>query len=53
MLTTKKSNDNLLIMSIKEILKEKLAIPEYQRPYRWSTESVATLVDDTYKIFLY
>ncbi len=44
-------NDNLCIVSVKEILSDNLTIPEYQRPYRWSTESALTLVSDTYSAF--
>jgi len=45
------TNENLRIVTVKEILSENLAIPEYQRPYRWSTESAAVLVADTYEAF--
>jgi hypothetical protein len=41
-------NENIKIVSIRELLGEELSIPGYQRPYRWSTESAATLVTDTY-----
>ena len=45
-------NENLKIVTIRELLQENLTIPGYQRPYRWSTESAATLVNDTYGAFL-
>ncbi len=44
-------NNNLCIVSVREILSESLIIPGYQRPYRWSTESALTLVSDTYSAF--
>lgn len=46
-----KENDNLKIVSVKEILREKLDIPGYQRPYRWTTEAAAMLVNDTLQAF--
>lgn len=44
-------SDDLRIVSIGELLKESLAIPGYQRPYRWSKESAVTLVTDSYGAF--
>lgn len=40
-------NSDLCIISIRQIVEENLTIPEYQRPYKWSTESALTLVNDT------
>lgn len=34
------------IISINELLKMNLAIPNYQRPYKWSTKNVADLLGD-------
>ncbi|WBB29152.1 hypothetical protein [Parvimonas micra] len=45
-------NDNLCIIPIKELMKENLRIPMYQRPYRWSTDSALNLVMDIYEAFL-
>ena len=45
-------NENLKIVTIRELLKENLTIPGYQRPYRWSTESAVTLVADSYGAFI-
>lgn len=45
-------NDNLRIVTVDELLKVNLKIPEYQRPYRWSTESAVTLVNDCYAAFV-
>ena len=45
-------NENLGIVTIRQILKENLKIPEYQRPYRWSTESAVNLVMDSYNAFI-
>ena len=45
-------NENLKIVTIRELLKENLTIPGYQRPYRWSTESAVTLVTDSYSAFI-
>ena len=47
----KTSKDNLRIVTVGELLIENLKIPEYQRPYRWSTESAITLVTDSYSAF--
>lgn len=44
----KKSKENLKIVSIRELMGENLAIPSYQRPYRWGTDSAAMLVTDTF-----
>lgn len=44
-------NNDLCIVSVKEMLSDNLNIPGYQRPYRWSTESALTLVSDTYAAF--
>lgn len=46
------SNENLRIVTVHELLNENLKIPEYQRPYRWSTESAVTLVTDSYSAFV-
>lgn len=46
------NNKNLRIVTVDELLKENLKIPEYQRPYRWSTESAVTLVTDCYAAFV-
>ena len=48
--------EELEIVTIRELLNKdestgKLKIPEYQRPYRWSSESALTLVMDTYEAF--
>lgn len=44
------STDNCHIrsstISVKELLQEKLSIPQYQRPYRWETKNVRQLLDD-------
>lgn len=45
-------NENLRIVTIRELLNENLTIPGYQRPYRWSTESAVTLVMDSYGAFV-
>lgn len=45
-------NENLKIVTIRELLNENLKIPGYQRPYRWSTESAVTLVMDSYGAFV-
>lgn len=44
-------NENLRIVTIRELLNENLTIPGYQRPYRWSTDSAVTLVTDSYSAF--
>ena len=41
-----------MIVTVDELLNENLKIPEYQRPYRWSTESAVTLVTDSYSAFV-
>lgn len=45
-------NENLRIITVRELLSENLKIPGYQRPYRWSTESAVTLVNDSYGAFV-
>ena len=42
---------NLKILSVKELLKDNLSIPDYQRPYKWDSESAATLFIDIYSAF--
>ncbi len=42
----KNKADNLEIVTVKDLLQENLTIPEYQRPYKWSTESALTLLID-------
>ncbi|RRK09853.1 DUF262 domain-containing protein [Lactiplantibacillus garii] len=39
------------IVSIADLLSLNLTIPEYQRPYRWSSKSTNTLFNDTYQAF--
>lgn len=34
------------IVSVAELLKENLSIPQYQRPYRWNTKNVRQLLED-------
>ncbi|HNT70054.1 MAG TPA: DUF262 domain-containing protein, partial [Bacteroidales bacterium] len=36
------------IISVRELLqnKENIAIPNYQRPYKWTTKNVNQLIDD-------
>lgn len=52
-----KRNDDLCIVTIRELMefkdppKQNLGIPEYQRPYKWSPESVLTLINDIYTAF--
>lgn len=37
------------ILSIDELLELKLAIPDYQRPYKWNSNNIANLILDTRK----
>ena len=52
-----KRNDNLCIVTIRELMdykeppKKNLGIPEYQRPYKLSPQSVLTLINDIYIAF--
>mgnify|MGYP002868436110 CR=1 FL=1 len=41
----------LRIVSVKDLLQEPLRIPNYQRPYKWTTESANTLFSDMYSAF--
>lgn len=41
----------LEIVSVSELLSENLSIPDYQRPYRWSTKSTNTLFTDIYTAY--
>ena len=41
----------LSIVTVKELLKLNLVIPEYQRPYSWSISSTNTLFMDTYEAY--
>lgn len=43
--------EELEIITIGKLLKKNLDIPVYQRPYRWSVDSVNTLFDDIYDAF--
>lgn len=36
------------ILTITELLEEKLSIPMYQRPYRWTTDNVRQLLEDIF-----
>lgn len=45
------SIQDLRIVSVKELMQEPLKIPNYQRPYRWSTESAGILFADMYSAF--
>ena len=40
-------NENLRIVSVREMMVERLAIPNYQRPYRWGTQSALRLITNT------
>lgn len=35
-----------VIVTVRELLKRNLCIPDYQRPYKWTVRNVAQLVDD-------
>ena len=37
------------IVNISEILEKKLKIPDYQRPYTWSTKSALALFNDVFR----
>ena len=43
--------EELKIISVNELMKIELKIPEYQRPYRWSSSSTNTLFVDTFEAF--
>lgn len=43
------SNEKFSIKTVGEIFAENLAIPDYQRPYRWSAESTSVLFNDIYE----
>jgi len=43
--------DELAVLPIGRLLAMNLAIPAYQRPYRWSPKSVSTLFGDAYSAF--
>ena len=38
-------------MEFKDQPNQNLGIPEYQRPYKWSPQSVLTLINDIYTAF--
>ncbi len=44
-------HENLKIISLKEALKLNLSIPNYQRPYRWGTESASLLFSNIYSAY--
>ena len=39
------------IISVDELLKMDLTIPNYQRPYQWANKSVTTLLNDIEKAY--
>lgn len=43
--------EELQIINVDTLMKLNLKIPEYQRPYRWSSSSTNTLFTDTYEAF--
>lgn len=43
--------EELSIVTVEELLNLNLAVPEYQRPYNWSTKSTNTLFNDTYEAY--
>lgn len=43
--------DELQIIGVKDLMTLNLKIPEYQRPYRWSSSSTNILFTDTYEAF--
>ena len=43
--------ESLKIIELQDLLKQNLAIPNYQRPYRWTTESASILFNDLYSSF--
>lgn len=45
------NQENLKIVSLNDVLKLNLSIPSYQRPYKWTTDSAATLFNDIYSAY--
>lgn len=43
--------EELSIVTVEELLNLNLEVPEYQRPYNWSTNSTNTLFTDTYEAY--
>lgn len=43
--------DELSIKTVRDLLDVELVIPEYQRPYRWTTKSTSILLSDIYEAF--
>lgn len=43
--------EELTIKPVHKLLDDPLAIPEYQRPYRWTTKSTSILLSDIYEAF--
>ncbi len=43
--------EELTIKTVNELLDVELMIPEYQRPYRWTTKSSSILLSDIYEAF--
>ena len=41
--------EDLNIVTVSELFRRKLNLPEYQRPYRWGIDSVNTLFNDIYE----
>lgn len=41
-----KSDSNVSLVSVTRLMKMKLRIPDYQRPYKWSNENVLELLKD-------
>lgn len=40
------------IQNVQDIFQKKLAIPDYQRPYRWQSKHIKQLVDDIHSYFI-
>lgn len=39
------------IVQVRELMHDNMTIPSYQRPYKWSLESVGILFNDIYSSF--
>ncbi|AKG07565.1 hypothetical protein AAX06_04645 [Moraxella bovoculi] len=45
------AKSDILNLNVQEIFQKKLAIPDYQYPYRWQSKHIKQLVDDIHSYF--
>ena len=50
---TEKKTPTQRSVKMPDLINEKLTIPEYQRPYKWTEKNVIALLDDIFEFVIF